>query len=437
MRIAVLGAGYVGVVTAACFARRGHHVVVIEKDAGKVRELQAGRAPFYEPGLEEMLAGFRSSQAQPLRFTADPTAARDAQFVFICVGTPAGEDGDADLNALYGAVEGIAGLVGDATVIAIKSTVPPGTTENLRRRLSGHSVAANPEFLREGNAITDCLEPDRIVIGADDEHGWRRLEALYRDTGRPIVRMSSQSAELVKYATNAMLAVRISFANELADLAAAAGADIADVTSGLGMDGRIGPRYLRPGLGYGGSCLPKDVSALVRQGERLQAPQTVLAAVQAVNARRRLWPGAVLAERLRLGANVAIWGTAFKPGTDDCRNAAALNLIPALIRRGARIAVHDRHAKGPIRDQFGDRLRYAGHPLDAVEGADALAVLTEDPAFQQVSLADVRRRMAGNLVVDGWSLWPRDRMTELGFEYVCIAHEHPRVRSLAGTRADP
>ena len=430
MRIAVLGAGYVGVVTAACFASRGHCVVLIEKEDAKVRELEDGRVPFHEPGLARLLGELGKAAAPPLTFTKDRTAVRKAQFIFVCVGTPAGANGDPDLSALYGAVDGIAGLVSKTAVIAIKSTVPPGTTANLRRRLNGGYLAANPEFLREGNAIADCLQPERIVIGVDDAHCRTRLEELYADTGRPIITMSSHSAALVKYATNAMLALRICFANELADLAAAAGADIEDVTAGLGLDRRIGPQYLRPGLGYGGSCLPKDVSALIRQGVRLDAPQTILAAAEAVNARRRDWPLSTLAERLNPGATVAIWGLAFKPGTDDCRNSVALSLVPALIRQGVRVAVHDQHATGLFQRRFGDRLRYASHPLDAVEGTDALAVLTEDPAFQQIPLDEVRRRMAGNLVVDGWRLWPRERMTDLGFEYVRIGDRRDRPAGL-------
>jgi UDPglucose 6-dehydrogenase len=426
MNIAVVGTGYVGLVVGACLAENGNTVICVDKDEQKVATLLAGRIPIYEPGLEELVT--RNVAEERLSFSSDlPAAVRRSDIIFIAVGTPQDEDGSADLRHVLAVAEQIGRAMNGHKVIVNKSTVPVGTAARVREvvgKATTHpfAVVSNPEFLKEGAALEDFLKPDRVVIGTDDP----RVEALMRElyepfvrTGNPVLVMDHASAELTKYASNAMLAARISFMNEMANLCDRLGGDVRMVRMGVGTDSRIGSSFLFPGIGYGGSCFPKDVKALIRMGAAAGLDMSLVRAVDGVNEAQKL----VLLPRLReflgtlAGKVIALWGLAFKPRTDDFREAPALALIQALIKEGASVRAYDPKAMAAAREVLGDRVTFTARNYDAVEGADALVVATEWNEFREPDFQRIRERMRRPAVFDGRNIYNPQTLKELGFHY--------------------
>jgi UDPglucose 6-dehydrogenase len=429
MRIAVVGTGYVGLVAGACFAESGNDVVCVDKNAAKIRLLNRGRMPIYEPGLEELVR--RNRQEGRLTFTtALPKAVRDSTIIFIAVGTPQGEDGSADLQHVLGVAREIAKAMNGYKVIVDKSTVPVGTSAKVReavRRETTHpfSVVSNPEFLKQGAAIDDFMKPDRVVIGAEDERATELMLELYSPftrTGAPIIVMDCASAELTKYAANAMLATRISFMNEVANVCELVGADVDQVRRAIGADQRIGTSFLFPGIGYGGSCFPKDVEAMVHFAREKAYDFRILQAVQDVNTRQktRLFAKIKAALGSVKGKTVAVWGLAFKPRTDDMREAPSVPLIEALLNGGARVQAYDPEAGRVAKGIFGDRVALAARSYDALKGADCLAIVTEWNEFRRPDLARMRSLMKTPLVFDGRNLFSPAQMKQNGFTYYSI-----------------
>jgi len=430
MRVTVIGSGYVGLVAGACLAETGNDVVCADVNAAKVERLRRNDVPIYEPGLEALLT--RNQAEGRLRFTTDiGPAVEHGQVVFIAVGTPPGEDGSADLQHVLDVADVIGRHLNGPKVIVTKSTVPVGTAEKVRAAIQARTdatfhMASNPEFLKEGAAIDDFMRPDRVVLGVDSEPARELLGELYAPfvrSGNPILYMDIPSAELTKYAANAMLATRISFMNQVADLCERVGADITSVRRGIGSDRRIGQAFLFPGPGYGGSCFPKDVQALIRTARDCGAAPEILEAVEAVNARQKL----VVLEKLRAavggnlsGLTVAVWGLAFKAETDDMRESPAIPLIEGLLAAGAQVRVHDPKAMGVARELFGEQVAYAPDPYQATEGADALAIVTEWLVYRTPDLERVRSGMRRSLVVDGRNLYDPARMARMGFAYHSI-----------------
>lgn len=430
MKIAVIGTGYVGLVTGTCLAETGNDVACVDCDQGKIEQLVRGQIPIYEPGLDELVA--RNVEAGRLWFTADLAAAvAPARLVFLAVGTPPAEDGSVDLASLWAVVIQIARHLADGAVVVLKSTVPVATNAAVAARLkelTGRDcdVASNPEFLKEGAAIEDFMKPDRVVVGARREEVFEVLEDLYAPylrTDKPLLRMSPESAEMTKYAANALLSTKISFINEIANLCERAGADINEVRRGIGHDSRIGFAFLFPGCGYGGSCFPKDVRALGAVARSFGLQPRILDAVHEVNVGQKR----VLLEKIcehfegRLaGLTIALWGLAFKPGTDDIREAPALVLIDALLEQGAALRVHDPKALANVRRQYGDRLIYCPRRDDAICGADALAIVTEWKHFIHPDFAEMRRVMRQPVIFDGRNLYNPRRLQQAGFTYYSI-----------------
>ncbi len=430
MKIAMVGTGYVGLVTGTCFADSGNHVTCIDIDAAKIEMLEQGKIPIYEPGLSEMV--LRNASAGRLHFTTNlAEAVKLAELVYLAVGTPPSDDGSADLTALWSVVDSIAPHLPEDAVVVIKSTVPVGTnrgTYERLRELTGREcdVASNPEFLKEGAAINDFTMPDRVVGGVRTEKAadaLRELYAPYLRTDHPFLVMSPESAELTKYVANAMLSTKISFINEMANVCERLGGDINDVRRGIGHDQRIGFAFLFPGAGYGGSCFPKDVRALSSMAKDVGIDPKIMEAVDAVNQRQKH----VLTEKVEahfgeeLGSkSIAIWGLAFKPKTDDIREAPALVLIDRLLEVGASIAVHDPEAMENVRQIYGDKLRYATQPMDVLENADALVINTEWSEFRNPDFEQMKARMATPLVFDGRNLYDSKQMAEAGFGYYSI-----------------
>jgi UDPglucose 6-dehydrogenase len=429
MKIAVVGTGYVGLVAGTCFAESGNEVTCVDVDERKVRALQEGKVPIYEPGLEELL--HRNSAAQRLRFTTDlGQAVASAQVVFIAVGTPEGESGDADLQYVLAAAEGIGKALKQYTVVVDKSTVPVGTADKVREVISRvtdveFDVVSNPEFLKEGAALEDFLKPDRVVIGTASERARRLMGELYAPfvrTENPIHFMDTRSAELTKYAANAMLATRISFMNDIAALCEKVGADVEFVRKGLGSDKRIGYPFLHPGCGYGGSCFPKDVKALVATAREFGLELDLLRAVERTNARQKR---ALLAKALKHYGDVAdrtfaVWGLAFKPKTDDMREAPAVELIEGLLGKGARVQVHDPVATKVAERYFGNRVLYAPSNYAAAEGAEGLFLVTEWNEFRRPDLKRLKGLMKGHVIFDGRNIFDPARVKEEGFTYYGI-----------------
>ncbi|HLX28904.1 MAG TPA: UDP-glucose/GDP-mannose dehydrogenase family protein [Casimicrobiaceae bacterium] len=437
MKITMIGAGYVGLVTGACLAEVGNDVVCLDVDARRIDILQSGGVPIHEPGLEPMIR--RNAAAGRLRFTTDiDVAVGHASVQFIAVGTPPDEDGGADMQYVLQAARNIGRRMTQWTLIVDKSTVPVGTADRVRSVIAeelgargvavSYAVASNPEFLKEGAAVEDFMKPDRIVIGADNERAIGILRSIYlpfqRNRERLLV-MDVRSAELTKYAANAMLATRISFMNELANLAEKLGADIESVRQGIGSDPRIGWHFLYPGVGYGGSCFPKDVRALRHTAQRAGASLRVLDAVEAANDTQR----GVLVEKIvaRFGSDLsqrrfALWGLAFKANTDDMREAPSRVIIDALIERGAAISAYDPVAMDEARRVLGEvpRLGFAANPLAACDGADALVVVTEWKEFRSPDFDALSRRMKQPLIFDGRNLYEPDIVRGAGFEHVSI-----------------
>jgi len=428
MHVAIIGSGYVGLVAGACLAETGNDVTCVDVDADKIARLQRNEIPIYEPGLEPMVK--RNQEEGRLTFTTDIAAAvRNARVIFIAVGTPPGEDGSADLTHVLAVAGDVGRHMNDPKIVVTKSTVPVGTAEKVRAAVRSQTeirfaICSNPEFLKEGAAIDDFMKPDRVVIGVDDEEAKEVMGELYspftRQGGNRILFMDIASAEVTKYAANAMLATRISFMNQMALFCELVGADVNQVRLGIGSDQRIGRAFLYPGPGYGGSCFPKDVKALIRTSEELGLSLEVLKAVEQVNECQKL---VVLEKALRyLGQNltgkiVGIWGLAFKAETDDMRESPSIPLIEGLLAAGARVQTHDPKATDSARLIFGDRVMYAADPYSAAHGADAVAVMTEWLVYRNPDFERVRKLVRRPLLIDGRNLYDPDRMATLGFEY--------------------
>jgi UDPglucose 6-dehydrogenase len=429
MKIAVVGTGYVGLVLGACLAETGNDVICVDKDEAKVRWLRKGRVPIYEPGLTELVQ--RNKAEGRLSFTTQVArAVKASQIVFIAVGTPQGEDGSADLQHVLGVAREIGRAMDGYRVIVNKSTVPVGTAEKVRgviRRETTHpfSVVSNPEFLKQGAAVDDFMKPDRVVIGAEDPRGAELMEALYKPftrTGAPIMVMDCASAELSKYASNALLATRISFMNEIANVCELFGADVDRVRQAVGSDRRIGPSFLFPGVGYGGSCFPKDVKALVRFSAEKKYDFKVLKAVESVNELQKR----VLVKKLEgyfgslKGKTIAVWGLAFKPKTDDMREAPAIAIIQQLLDQGAKVQAYDPEAQRVARSIFGAGIGYAAKSYDALKGADALLIVTEWHEFREPDFARMRKLMRSPVIFDGRNIYEPHQMKAHGFTYSSI-----------------
>ncbi|HWN84694.1 MAG TPA: UDP-glucose/GDP-mannose dehydrogenase family protein [Vicinamibacterales bacterium] len=429
MRIAVVGTGYVGLVAGVCFAESGNDVVCVDKDATKIRALTKGKVPIYEPGLEELLRRNRS-EGRLTFSTALPKAVRDSAVVFIAVGTPQGEDGSADLQHVLAVAKDVAKAMNGYKVIVNKSTVPVGTAARVReviRRETTHpfSVVSNPEFLKQGAAIDDFMKPDRVVIGAEDDRSRELMLELYAPftrTDAPIMVMDCASAELAKYAANAMLATRISFMNEVANVCEAVGADVDQVRRAVGSDRRIGSSFLFPGVGYGGSCFPKDVKALMRFAGDAEYDFRILQAVEAVNLTQKTRLTAKMKKHFGTlkGKVIAVWGLAFKPKTDDMREAPSVPLIESLLQAGATVQVYDPEAMGVAKKLFGNRVTYAEANYGALKGADGLAIVTEWNEFRRPDFERMRSLMKTPVIFDGRNLFVPAQMKQSGFTYYSI-----------------
>ena len=434
MKVAVVGSGYVGLVTGACLAETGNDVVCADIDARKIERLKHNDIPIYEPGLEDMV---RRNQAEGrLNFTTDVGGSVErSQVVFIAVGTPPGDDGSADLQHVLAVARTIGKHLNGHKVVVTKSTVPVGTAEKVRAAIKDEtrgafSVCSNPEFLKEGAAIDDFMKPDRIVVGVDSEQARDVMAELYAPfvrTGNPVLFMDIPSAEVTKYAANAMLATRISFMNQVAMFCELVGADVNHVRKGIGTDKRIGQAFLFPGPGYGGSCFPKDVKALIRTGHDVGLDFDILEAVELVNARQKQ----VLLDKLRSafsgklgGKTIAVWGLAFKAETDDMRESPAIPLIEGLLAAGARVQAHDPKAMESARPILGDRVIYAADPYSATDGADALAIVTEWLVYRNPDFERLKGLLRQPLVVDGRNLYDPIRMRAQGFVYHGIGRRH-------------
>jgi UDPglucose 6-dehydrogenase len=429
MKIAIVGTGYVGLVAGACFAENGNDVICVDKDEAKIRLLRRGRMPIYEPGLEEMVE--RNTSEKRLVFTTQLSkAVRQSSIVFIAVGTPQGEDGSADLQHVLGVARDVARAMNGYKIIVDKSTVPVGTAARVRdiiRRETTHpfSVVSNPEFLKQGAAIDDFLKPDRVVIGAEDPRAadtMRELYAPFTRTGAPVMVMDCASAELSKYAANALLATRISFMNEIANVCETFGADVDEVRKAIGSDRRIGTSFLFPGVGYGGSCFPKDVKAILKFAADKGYEFEILRSVEAVNQRQKGRLVAKMQAHLGdlAGKTIALWGLAFKPRTDDMREAPAIAIVDLLLRAGAKVQAYDPEAMRVAKGIFGTKVQLAEKSYDALKGADALAVVTEWSEFREPDFARMRKLMRAPVVFDGRNIYSPEQMRAQGFTYVSI-----------------
>jgi UDPglucose 6-dehydrogenase len=435
MKIAVIGTGYVGLVTGTCFADSGNEVVCVDKDAGKIELLNGGGVPIYEPGLSELVQ--RNRREGRLRFTTDlAEGIAEAQLVFIAVGTPQAADGSADLSTLWAVADALAEHLNGPKVIVIKSTVPVGTNravaERLRKAKHPADVASNPEFLKEGAAIEDCTKPDRVVVGVRRPEVAAVLQELYAPflrTERPFLVMSPESAEMTKYAANAMLATKISYINEMANLCERVGADINDVRKGIGHDLRIGFQFLFPGAGYGGSCFPKDIRAIINMANAHDVPAEMMESVDRVNERQKQ----VLVRKVRqhygaalAGKTLAVWGLAFKPRTDDIREAPALVLIDALLAEGVKLRVHDPEALDNVRAAYANRLTYCDKPYGALEDAHGLVIVTEWQEFRNPNFEVMRGLLAEPVVFDGRNLYDPAVPAKHGLTYYSIGRKPVR-----------
>ncbi len=430
MRIAVIGTGYVGLVTGTCLAESGNEITCVDIDQRKIERLRKGELPIYEPGLSELVS--RNVEAERLSFTTDTAAAvAPAKLIFLAVGTPPSDDGSADLSALWKVIETITPHLRKDAIVITKSTVPVGTAAAVAARLkelTGREcdVASNPEFLKEGAALDDFQKPDRVVVGVRRPEVGEVLRELYAPflrTEKPFLVMSPESSEMTKYVANALLATKISFINEMANLCEQMRADIDDVRRGIGHDQRIGFAFLFPGAGYGGSCFPKDVLALSSMAKQHGVPPQILDAVHEVNNRQKT----VLGEKIvkyfggnLKGKTIAIWGLAFKPRTDDIRDAPSLVLIDRLLELGAILKVHDPEAMENVKALYGDKLNYTELPMETLEGADALAIVTEWGEFRNPEFDEMRSLMKSPVIFDGRNLYKPAHMKAYGFVYHCI-----------------
>ncbi|MEO8501542.1 MAG: UDP-glucose/GDP-mannose dehydrogenase family protein [Vicinamibacteria bacterium] len=429
MKIGVVGTGYVGLVAAACFAENGNSVVGVDIDEAKIKALLEGQIPIYEPGLAEIVV--QNVAEGRLRFTTDiAVAVRECDVLFIAVGTPQDEDGSADLKFVLKVAEQIADAMNGPKIVVNKSTVPVGTAAKVKAAIEARtphpvSVVSNPEFLKEGAAVDDFLKPDRVVIGTADPAAAAVMRELYEPfvrTGKPILAMDNVSAELTKYASNAMLALRISFMNEVANLCDATGADVEMVRKGMATDSRIGPAFLFPGLGYGGSCFPKDVKAIDHTSREYGAPMEIVAAVERVNSRQKtiMLPRMEKALGGLAGKKIAVWGVAFKPRTDDIREAPALFVIEGLIAKGATVAAYDPKAMDHAKGSLPASVLWAKNAYEALEGADALLLATEWNEFREPDFRKMKSLMARPLIFDGRNIYNPKTVKAMGFEYVGV-----------------
>jgi UDPglucose 6-dehydrogenase len=430
MNICMIGAGYVGLVTGTCLAESGNEVRCVDIDARKIALLKKGKAPIYEPGLELLLA--RNIKEKRLLFSTDlARSVKDSSIIFIAVGTPPRDDGSSDLSQVYGVARKIARAMNGYKIVVTKSTVPVGTSEEVRAIIARETrhpfaVASNPEFLKEGAAIDDFMKPDRVIIGVEDPHVEEILNELYAPfvrTGNPVLTMNIRSAEMTKYAANAMLATRISFMNEMANLCEAAGADVNAVRAGMGSDPRIGPSFLFPGIGYGGSCFPKDVQAMIKTAEKHRQPLLILPAVEAVNRKQK----GILAQKAlkRFKGNlkgkiIALWGLSFKPNTDDMREAPSIIIVNMLLKRGATVRAYDPVAMPSARAAFGTKIQYGKDNYSILKDADALMLLTEWNEFRRPNFERMLLLMKTPVIFDGRNIYSPRKLKELGFEYYGI-----------------
>ncbi|WP_343675042.1 UDP-glucose/GDP-mannose dehydrogenase family protein [Chitinophaga sp.] len=430
MKITVVGTGYVGLVTGTCFAETGNDVTCVDIDAAKVNKLSGGQITIYEPGLEKLFE--RNLKENRLQFTTDLAAGvKDAEVIFLALPTPPGEDGSADLSYILKVAEQLGNIITDYKVIVDKSTVPVGTAEKVQATIAKNckcefDVVSNPEFLREGVAVDDFMKPDRVVIGTRSERARKVMGDLFGPfvrQGNPILFMDEKSAELTKYAANSFLATKISFMNEIAILCEKLGADVDMVRRGVGSDDRIGKRFLFPGIGYGGSCFPKDVQALVKSSEDVAYDFRILNAVMDVNEKQKLFLlpkiNAFFDNDLK-GKHFALWGLAFKPNTDDIREAPALYIIDALVAAGATVTVHDPEAMENVKRLLGDKISYASHQYDCLNNADALVIATEWSVFRTPDFEKIKSTLKNPLIFDGRNLFDVARMQELGFHYESV-----------------
>jgi UDPglucose 6-dehydrogenase len=431
MKIAVVGTGYVGLVSGTCFAESGNHVTCIDIDASKVDKLRRGELPIYEPGLDVLFE--RNASQGRLQFTTSlAEGIQGAKLIFLALPTPPGADGAADLSYVLKASADLAALITEYTVIVDKSTVPVGTAEKVAAVLSDKlnpslfDVVSNPEFLREGVAVEDFMKPDRVVVGTSSENARKIMASLYEPfvrQGNPVIFMDERSAEMTKYAANSYLATRISFMNEIANLCERLGADVDMVRKGMGSDSRIGKRFLFPGVGYGGSCFPKDVQALAQSAEENAYDFKILKAVMQVNELQK----EVLSEKMYRffegdlkNKTIAVWGLAFKPNTDDIREAPALTIISGLLEHGAHVQVFDPEAMKNVKQILGDRITYCESEYEALRGADALAVVTEWTLFRKPDFDQIKQLMKAPVIFDGRNVYDVDEMRQAGFHYESI-----------------
>lgn len=433
MKIAVVGTGYVGLVTGTCFAETGNTVTCIDIDQEKVSKLQNGVITIFEPGLEVLFE--RNIKQERLVFTTNlKEGIEDAKIIFLALPTPPGEDGSADLKYILKVSEDLGPLLDDYTVIVDKSTVPVGTAEKVRERIAKKAkvefdVVSNPEFLREGVAVDDFMKPDRVVLGTTSAKAKKVMESLYAPfvrQGNPIIFMDERSAELTKYAANSFLATKISFMNEIANLCELVGADVDSVRKGVGTDSRIGKRFLFPGIGYGGSCFPKDVQALAKSSDEVQYDFKILKAVMDVNAEQKTRLIPRIKEHFKgnlKGKTIAMWGLAFKPHTDDIREAPSLYNIEELLKEGAVVKAHDPEGMKNVEKQIGSRIQYFESPYDAAENADAIFIATEWPEFRAPDFDRLSTILKEKVIFDGRNLYDLQLMREMGYKYYSIGRE--------------
>lgn len=433
MKIAVVGTGYVGLVTGTCFADSGNEVICIDKDEAKIAVLEKGKIPIYEPGLLEMV--HRNSRDGRLVFTTDlQKGIQASDLVFIAVGTPQSETGAADLSTVFAVAKSIALAANKTKIVIIKSTVPVGTNKKVQDIVNANSkfpihICSNPEFLKEGAAIEDCTKPDRVVIGIRSpelSEIFKELYAPFLRTERPLLIMSPESAEMTKYAANAMLATKISFINEMSNICEKMGGDINDVRRGIGHDIRIGFQFLFPGAGYGGSCFPKDIRALIHMANEIGIAPTMLAAIDVVNELQKELLFSKIHDHFKgniKGLTFGIWGLAFKPRTDDIREAPALVLIDALLNAGAKVQVHDPEAMPNVKAIYGDKISYCSKPYDALQGANALAIVTEWQEFRNPNFQFMAGMLEENVIFDGRNLYEPKVLSSVGFTYYSIGRK--------------
>jgi len=431
--IAVVGTGYVGLVTGTCFAETGNNVICIDIDAKKVAKMQNGEIPIYEPELDVLFE--RNIKAGRLRFTTNLLEGiQDAEIIFLALPTPPGEDGSADLSYILGVASELGEIMTDYKVIVDKSTVPVGTADKVAATISENAtvefaVVSNPEFLREGFAVSDFMKPDRVVIGTSDERARKIMENLYKPfvrQGNPIYFMDEKSAELTKYAANAFLATKITFMNEIANFCEIVGADVDKVRIGIGSDNRIGKRFLFPGIGYGGSCFPKDVQALAKSGKENNYDFKILNAVMEVNQNQKTYLFPKMKNFFRgnlTGKHIAVWGLAFKPDTDDIREAPALYMIESLLAAGATVSAYDPEAMPNVRRLMGDKINFAVDEYSVLDQVDALLICTEWSIFRNPNFNSMKNRMKDAVIFDGRNLYETDEMNEKGFYYSSIGRQ--------------